>query len=128
VRLKQGGAYHRRGHHRKIACVQNQYNLVQREDDALVDSLARHRLRAVLSAGRLPLVTRDGVTRDTVRTCLLRSLFCETFNRRVEDVAAVQRLPAAPILSPSPPTRTNSGVLCDTGFEKPGSRAMTDCE
>jgi hypothetical protein len=50
-----------------------QYNLVQREDDVLVDSLARqniapeHRLRADLSAGRLPLVTRDGVMCDTVR-------------------------------------------------------------
>jgi hypothetical protein len=55
--------------------VQNQYNLVQREDDAPVDSLARQNIAyAVLSAGRLPLVTRDGVMRDTVRTCLLRSL------------------------------------------------------
>jgi hypothetical protein len=40
--------------------VQNQYNLVQREDDALVDSLARRNIAYVLSAERLPLVTRDG--------------------------------------------------------------------
>ena len=38
-----------------IVCVQNQYNLVQREDDALVDDLARtgHSLRAVFSSGRV---------------------------------------------------------------------------
>jgi pyridoxine 4-dehydrogenase len=34
-------------HHRKIACVQNQYNLVQREDDALVDSLERQNIAYV---------------------------------------------------------------------------------
>ena len=31
----------------KIVCVQNQYNLVQREDDALVDSLARQNIAYV---------------------------------------------------------------------------------
>jgi len=32
----------------EIACVQNQYNLVQREDDALADSLARRNIAYVL--------------------------------------------------------------------------------
>jgi aryl-alcohol dehydrogenase-like predicted oxidoreductase len=31
----------------EIACVQNQYNLVQREDDALADSLARRNIAYV---------------------------------------------------------------------------------
>ena len=38
----------------EVACVQNHYNLAHRDDDALVDGLpGRHRLCAVLSAGRV---------------------------------------------------------------------------
>jgi pyridoxine 4-dehydrogenase len=47
VRLKQGAHVTGADHHRKIACVQNQYKLVQREDDARVDSLARQNIAYV---------------------------------------------------------------------------------
>ena len=48
----------------EIVCVQNQYNLAHRADDALIDDLAprRHRLRAVLPARRLqPAAVFDAV-------------------------------------------------------------------
>ena len=50
----------------EIVCVQNQYNLAHRADDALIDELARqrHRLCAVLSARRLqPAAVVDAVGR-----------------------------------------------------------------
>ena len=45
-----------------IVCVQNHYNLAHRDDDALIDDLARsrHRLCAVLPARRLHAVAVDG--------------------------------------------------------------------
>ena len=49
-----------------VVCVQNQYNLAHRDDDALVDDLARkgHRLCAVLPARRLqPAAVLDAVGR-----------------------------------------------------------------
>ena len=49
-----------------VVCVQNQYNLAHRDDDALIDDLARtgHRLCAVLPARRLhPATVLDAVGR-----------------------------------------------------------------
>ena len=49
----------------EIVCVQNQYNLAHRDDDALIDELAarRHRLCAVLPARRLHAAAVDGLVR-----------------------------------------------------------------